>query len=61
MPVVWSNGSWAYPGLLTDVAVTAAVAAGTFVCGGGILCTVAITTTYTVLTEPDQPQKLKPS
>ena len=53
--------SWAYSGVLTDVAVTAVVAVGTFACGGGVLCAFALNTTYAILTEPDEPQKLKPA
>ena len=39
------------PALLTDVAVTAAVAVATFSCGGGFFHTLALTERY----EPTQP------
>lgn len=47
------------PGSLIDIAVTSALSAATVACGGGILCVVALTTTYTLLTGPDQKLKAK--
>ncbi len=46
------------PGLVTDVAVTTALAVTTVACGGGVGALLVLTTTYTWLTDAD-PKKMK--